>query len=344
MKRFTKISFKNRTKNIILIIIPIAAFVLSLAFGRYSVSIKDIIAAIISKIFGISSSYPEVIDTVIFQVRLPRILAAMIIGSCLSASGAAYQGMFRNPMVSPDILGASAGAGFGAALGILLSFSVVLIQVTSFLFGLLAVFLAYTITRSVGRNSNVIVMLILSGMLIGTVFQSFISLTKYVADPYEKLPAITFWLMGSLALVKMKDVYMLLVPFLLGLIPLILIRWKMNIISFGDEEAQALGVDTKRLRLVVIICSTLMTSSAVSTCGMIGWVGLVVPHIARIVVGPDFRKLLPASILIGSTYLLVVDNIARTAVAIEIPLGILTSIIGAPFFIYLILNTRRGWL
>lgn len=332
-----------KVKYLILILIVIAAFLFSLTLGRYGLSISELVTVFISKIPGVNVDYPEVFDTIIFQVRLPRIIVAMIIGAALSISGAAYQAMFKNPMVSPDILGASAGAGFGAAMGILANFGVVGIQVSSFLFGLLAVFLTYSIGRKVERSNTNNFILILSGILVGTVFQSLISLTKYLADPYEKLPSITFWLMGSLARVTNKDILIVLIPFLIGIIPLIMIRWKINVLAFGDEEAKALGVDTTKTRLILIIASTLMTSSAVATCGLVGWVGLIIPHLARMLVGPDFRKLLPTTLLIGSVYFLMVDNIARSVIETEIPLGILTALIGAPFFIYLLLNARKGW-
>ncbi|AFS78930.1 ABC transporter permease protein [Gottschalkia acidurici 9a] len=351
---------KYKLKFLILILIPIVAFLLSITLGRYSITIGqafnilflkliELFANLFTKLTGIeinypsSSNYPNVIHTVIFQVRIPRIVTAMIVGSALSISGAVYQGMFKNPMVSPDILGTSAGAGFGAALAILLSFNTVGIQLMAFTFGLLAVLLTYTISTKVSRGGNIMFVFILAGMLVGTVFQSFISLSKYVADPYEKLPAITFWLMGSLSTISQRDTFMILIPFLLGIVPIFLVRWHLNTLSFGEEEAKALGIDTRRLRFLVIICSTLLTASAVSVSGMIGWVGLIVPHLARMVVGPNFKVLLPASALMGSTYLLMVDNIARSVASIEIPLGILTSLVGAPFFIYLLLNTRKGW-
>lgn len=333
----------EKYKYLILILILILAFIFSLSLGRYGLSISELVTIFVSKLPGVNISYPEVFDTIIFQVRLPRILVAMIIGASLSISGAAYQAMFKNPMVSPDILGASAGAGFGAAMAILMSFGVLGIQVSSFLFGLLAVFLTYTIGRKVEKSNTNNFILILSGILVGTVFQSLISLTKYLADPYEKLPSITFWLMGSLARVTNNDILIVLIPFLIGIIPLIMIRWKINVLAFGDEEAKALGVDTTKTRLILIVASTLMTSSAVATCGLVGWVGLIIPHLARMLVGPDFRKLLPTTLLIGSVYFLMVDNIARSVVETEIPLGILTSLIGAPFFIYLLLNARKGW-
>lgn len=334
---------KNNLKFLALILIPIISFLFSITLGRYSITISDIFQILLAKLLGKATDYPKVLETVIFQVRIPRVLAAMIIGSSLSISGSVYQGMFKNPMVSPDLLGTSAGAGFGAALGILLSYSSLGIQGLSFAFGLLAVFLTYGISAKLGRNGNLMFVLILAGMLVGTIFQSFISLTKYMADPYDKLPAITFWLMGSLASINKRDVLMLIVPFLLGTIPLFLVRWHLNTLSFGEEEAKSMGIDTKKLRFLVIICSTILTASAVSVAGMVGWVGLIVPHLARMIVGPNFKVLLPATALLGSTYLLLVDNIARTMSHIEIPLGILTSLIGAPFFIYLLFKVGKGW-
>lgn len=335
--------FNNRRKLIILSIIPIFVFLISLTLGRYSITVTDVFKIIIARIMRKEMDYPKVINTVIFQVRIPRVIAAMIIGASLSISGAVYQGMFKNPMVSPDILGTSAGAGFGASLAILLSYSTVGTQLMSFVFGLLAVTITYTLSSKIGKNNDFMFVLILAGMLVGTIFQSCISMTKYVADPYDKLPAITFWLMGSLASITRRDTIMLAFPFLLGIVPLFLVRWHLNTLSFGEEEARALGVETGKLRVLVVICSTILTASAVSISGMIGWVGLIVPHMARLIVGPDFKVLLPASALIGGTYLLLVDNIARTLTTIEIPLGILTSLIGAPFFIYLLYSSRKGW-
>lgn len=343
MKIPKKDTKSNKLKLLILILIPIIAFLFSITLGRYSLSIKEVSTILIAKVLGKNIDYPEVIDTVIFQIRMPRVIVAMIVGSALSVSGAVYQGMFKNPMVSPDILGTSAGAGFGAALAILLSFSTIGIQFMSFTFGLIAVLLTYTISTKISKDDSVMLILILAGILIGTIFQSLTSLAKYVADPYDKLPTITFWLMGSLSTVSQKDLLVIIFPYLLGMVPLFLVRWHLNILSFGEEEAKALGVDTKRLRFLVIICSTLLTASSISISGMVGWVGLIIPHLARMAVGPDFKGLLPVSALIGGTYLLLVDNIARSVASVEIPLGILTSIIGAPFFIYLLLKTRKGW-
>ncbi|MEG0371206.1 MAG: iron ABC transporter permease [Clostridium sp.] len=328
----------KRIKIIILVIILGIVLLCSLTMGRYAVPFSDMLDVFLAK------STNEMAGQVLFEVRIPRILAAAIIGASLSISGAAYQGMFKNPLVSPDLLGASAGAGFGAALGILFSFGLIGIKVMSFGFGLVAVFLAWFISSRFGRGDDGSFILILGGILVSTVFQSLISCTKYVADPDDKLPAITFWLMGSLAKVNYEDVLMLFIPFILGTIPLIMLSFKLNIMSFGEEEAKTLGINVNFVRGVVVVAATVLTASSVSLCGMIGWVGLVIPHLTRMVVGPDFKYLIPTSALVGSIYLLVIDNISRTISAIEIPLGILTSLIGAPFFVYLLMKRKKGWV
>jgi iron complex transport system permease protein len=311
--------------------------VCSLMLGRYDVPLSAWWRVLASPE---NSGVPGI---VLLQVRLPRILAGILIGAGLSTSGAAYQGLFRNPMVSPDILGASAGAGFGAAAGILLGFGIIGIQCLSFAFGLAAVLLTCAAASRLSREGDPILTLVLVGILMGSIFTALISLTKFVADPYSKLPAITFWLMGSLAATHVRDVQFALAPMLLGIAPLVLLRWNLNVLSFGEEEARALGAATGRLRWIIILCATLLTASAVSIAGMVGWVGLVIPHLARMIVGPDYRVLLPASLLLGATYLLLVDDVARSIYATEIPLGILTSLVGAPFFLYLLMRSRRGW-
>lgn len=338
-----KISNKKQYVMVIICILPIFATLISLTIGKYPLSLSQIFSAVYSKILG-TTPISNNVDNVLFYVRIPRILAALMAGGALSVSGATYQGLFKNPMVSPDILGASAGAGFGAALGLLLSFGYTGVQISAFIFGIAAVTLTYLISIIIGRGNNATLVLILTGMVVSSMFASLISLIKYVADPDEKLPAITFWLMGGLSSVSLNDVEMLLIPLMIGLIPLILLRWKLNILSFGDEEAKSLGVDTKWLRMIIIFCATLITAGTISVSGMIGWIGLIIPHMARMIVGPNFKVLLPASLIIGSTFLLIVDDIARCAFPIEIPLGILTALIGAPFFIYLLIKGRRGWI
>lgn len=343
------ISIRNKffiriNKRIIIFFIPIIMVMTSLMVGKYPIQLKQLLIILKEGIFSLERSQPDVLYSVIYKIRLPRILAALIAGSSLAASGAAYQGMFRNPLVSPDILGASAGAAFGAAVGILFSFGIVGIEILSFIFGVLAVGLTYFIGIKIGKNTRTTLILILSGILIKTLFTSFITLIKYVADPYSKLPEITFWLMGSLSSVNLKDACILFVIFIIGIVPLIFLRWKLNILSFDEEEARALGVNVNVLRIIVILCSTFMTASVVSIAGLIGWVGLVVPHFARMLVGPNFRKLLPATVLIGGSFLLLVDDLARCIGSLEIPIGILTSIIGVPFFLYLMINAKKGWL
>ena len=328
-------------KIIILLFMLIFIFILSFALGRYPVPPGQLLEVLISRIIPLEPTWNATVETVIFQVRLPRILAAILVGAALSTAGAAYQGMFKNPLVSPDILGASAGSGFGAALGIYFSFSMVGIQLMAFVGGLLAVGLTYGISLRIRHDP--MLALVLSGVMIGSLFTAAISCIKYIADPYDKLPAITFWLMGSLASITSRDVYMVLIPIMLGGLLLYLLRWRLNVLAMGEEEARVLGINTRAMKTIVIICCTLMTAASVSISGLIGWVGLVIPHLARMIVGPNYQVLLPASILLGGAYLLLVDDLARLIASMEIPLGILTALIGVPFFLYLLLNSKWGW-
>jgi iron complex transport system permease protein len=310
--------------------------------GRFPVAPGTVLAVLASQILPIDQFWPIESATIVLKIRLPRILAAMLVGSALSTSGAAYQGIFKNPMVSPDILGVAAGASFGAALAIYFGLGEIGIQATAFAGGLLAVtatFFVATWRRGPGES---VLILVLGGILVGTVFQAFVSLIKFLADPGNTLPAITFWLMGSLASIGVRDLSMAAPPVLVGLMVLTLLRWRLNVMSFGDEEARALGVDAGRMRLVVIVCSTMMTAAAVAISGVIGLVGLVVPHLARMLVGPNYQTLLPTCTVMGALFLLMVDDLARGVTAGEIPLGILTSLIGAPFFFVLLINSRKG--
>ncbi|WP_246589168.1 FecCD family ABC transporter permease [Methanofollis formosanus] len=329
--------------------LPLFLFVVSFFLGRYAIdpvtAIQIIVAAIIEAIpacpISIPHTWPTVMDTVVLKIRLPRICAAMLVGAGLAISGAAFQGLFRNPLVSPHILGVASGAGFGAALGILISGSMFVVQSLAFTFGIVAVVATYLLAR-VYRTTPTLV-LVLAGIIVSAFFQAMISLTKYVADPYEKLPAIVFWMMGSLADVRVSDLYIIGPLIIVCIIILLLIRWRINILSVGDEEAKALGINTTRMTQIIIVCATVITAMAVCISGIIGWVGLVVPHIARMIVGPDYKKILPVSVVIGACYLLVVDDIARTLTAAEIPLGILTAVIGAPVFAYLLKFRKVGW-
>ena len=310
--------------------------------GRFPVTPAEVLAVLWSKLTGTPHGLPASIDTVVLNVRGPRIVAAILVGAALAAAGAAYQGLFRNPLVSPDILGVSTGAALGAVIGIYLSLGVVAIQALAFVVGLGAVVVVDAVGAALRRHDPVLV-LVLAGIVIGTLLGSCVSLLKYLADPYNQLPAITFWLLGSLASVTLGDVRAVAPSVVLGLVPLVLLRWRMNVMTLGEDEARALGVDTRRLRLAVVAAATLMTAGVVSISGVVGWIGLLVPHLARFLVGPDFRRLLPASILLGSGYLLAVDTLARTVARIEIPLGVLTAFIGAPFFIWVLAASRRGW-
>ncbi len=331
----------SKKKIVILIVIPLVLFLISLFWGRYSISPWTVIQVLLSRIFPIEQSWSDTVETVIFEVRLPRAVIAMMVGAGLSISGASYQGMFRNPLVSPDILGVSAAAGFGACLAILMSLNEVMTQVLAFIFGIIGVMLAYLISRV--YRTTPILMLVLSGVVVGAFFSALIGLTKYVADPYTKLPEITFWLMGSLSTASYRDVFTILPSMFIGTTGLLLVSWRINILAMGDDEARSLGIRTELLKGIVIFCCTVITAAAVCISGIIGWVGLVIPHITRMIVGPDHRVLLPASIAIGSAFLLFVDNLARTLTAAEIPLGILTAIIGAPAFAYLLRRTKGGW-
>jgi iron complex transport system permease protein len=266
---------------------------------------------------------------------------AMCVGAGLSIGGAAFQGMFRNPLVSPDVLGVSAASGFGAAIAILLSRSVLELQIIAFCFGLLGVAITYLLARV--YQTTPVLMLVLSGVVVAAFFSALLSGAKFVADPESKLPAITYWLMGSFNATTLRTVVTVVPALVAGTIGLLLVRWKLNLLSMGDEEARALGVRTERLKGAIVVCTTLITAAAVSTCGVIGWVGLVMPHVARTLVGPDHRRLLPAALSVGAIYLLAIDDIARSVAAVEIPIGILTAIVGAPYFAYLLRRTSGTW-
>lgn len=306
----------------------------SLLVGRYALSPGQLVHMLWTRITGGAVDWPISDDKVVFAVRLPRVAAAALVGAALAVSGAAYQGMFRNPMVSPDILGASTGAGFGAAVAILLGAGYFGISAAAFCCGLLAVAAAWLVSRL--SKANQAVALILAGMMISSLFSAGTSFVKLAADTQQQLPAITYWLMGSLSSIKDKDVVFLAIPVALGMIPLFFLRWRMNLLTVGEEEAQSMGVNTRRLRGAVIVCATLLTSASVAVSGMIGWVGLVIPHFCRMLFGYDYRRLIPAGALFGAAFLLAVDDIARLVTTGELPLGILTAFVGAPLFLYLI--------
>lgn len=316
--------------------------VIAFSVGRYPVPAGDLASLLWAKLTGGSHGVDSTIETVVWKIRGPRVAAAILIGAALAAAGAAYQNMFRNPLVSPDILGVSAGAAVGAVLGIFLALNVIMIQSLAFIFGLAAVALVYAVSNAV-RGHDPLLVLVLSGVVVGSLLGACVALMKYLADPYNQLPAITFWLLGSLAAATPADVWSTLPLMLLGLAPMWILRWRINLLSLDDEEARSLGVETGRIRVVVIAAATLMTSAAVAISGVVGWVGLVIPHFARLLVGPEFSRLLPTSILLGSAFLLAVDTLARTVARIEIPLGVLTAFVGTPLFLWQLATSRRGW-
>jgi len=318
-------------------------FLLSFVVGRYPVEPGTVLQILAAQWFPLEPDWSSEMEAVVLGIRLPRILAAILVGAALSISGAAYQGLFRNPMVSPGILGVSAGASLGAALAILFGYGMLGIQVLAFMGGLAAVAATWTIGAGLGRSNDPVLVMVLAGIIIGTLFTAFVSLVKFVADPYNTLPTITFWLMGSLASADLSDLWLVAPPILGGLAVLVALAWQLNVLCFGDEEARALGLETGRLRFIIILAATLVTAAAVALAGIIGLVGLIVPHLARMLVGPDHRTLLPVSTLLGAAFLLGVDNLARSLFEVEVPLGIVTSIIGAPFFLYLLNRSRKGW-
>lgn len=338
---FQKKKFKNSFLLILILLIflNLFLFLLSLSIGRYPVKIVDIIKFFLLYINQKEYNLDPNIKLVLFDIRMPRILISMLVGSSLSISGLSLQGIFNNPLVSPYILGISGGAGFGAALGVLIGKNFIYIEILSFVFGILSVLLTLFISGGLKTFSNI--NLVLSGFIVGSIFQSLLSFVKYYLDPFQKLPTIVFWLMGSFNSISKKELILTTPIFIFCIILIFLLRWRLNIISLGDEEAISLGENPKLLKGLIIILTTILTATSVSISGIVGWVGLAVPHIGRFLLGSDFRKLVPFSIFFGSLYLLIIDNISRTLTPSEIPIGILTSLIGAPIFIYVL--KRRKW-
>lgn len=322
----------------------LVALIGSFSFGRYGMPPQTVVAILASKLplTDLSVTWTPAMETVVLNVRLPRIVGAVLVGSALAGAGVAYQSMFRNPLVSPAILGVSAGAGFGAALGILAGASWALVQLLGFGFGLVATAAAVLISRLVGRGS--IVVLVLGGVVVSAVFQALISVLQYIADPLDTLPAITFWLMGGLGRVGVGDLLPTGGIVLACFGALMVLRWQINVMGLGSEDAAALGINQRRVMMISIVAATIMTAAVVSIAGIVGWVGLIVPHMARILVGPNAHRLLPVSAVLGGLFLLLVDNVARVLTQTELPLGILTALIGAPLFVVLLGRTRKQWV
>ncbi len=346
--RFSGKNMKDSKKNhflviLILSICLVACFLISLTRGKYPVTLKEIFDIFRHYLFGGPVTYSKSAEISVIRIRVPRLLTCIFAGIGLSISGATYQGVFRNPMVSPDLLGASSGAACGACFAILLSCTTFQIHVTAFIFGLLAVLLTYTVSSIVSRGSNSTIALVLTGIVVSALFNAGVSITKLLADTDEKLGDITFWLMGSMTHTSISTVWLLVIPVVVCSIPMLLFSYQLNVITFGDDEAKTLGVNVKVLRFVFILCSTFVTAASVSACGIVGWIGLVIPHLARMVIGPNYKTLLPASALTGAIFLMLVDNISRIYCQVEISIGILTALVGAPFFLIL-LTTKRGEL
>jgi iron complex transport system permease protein len=327
--------------QLVLLLLLVFVSLMSLTLGRFNVPPRLAARILLSTALPVTPDWTPQMETIILDVRLPRVLAAIFVGAGLALAGAAFQGMFRNPLVSPHLLGVASGAGFGAALAILFGAGFVATEVAAFVFGLIAVALAYTLSRT--YRSTPILMLVLAGTIVAALFSALTSLIKYVADPLNKMPAITFWLLGSLNNVSGADLVIAGPIFVVCAAGLLLVRWRLNLLSMGEEDARALGVHTERLKGLIVVCATFITAAAVSISGIIGWIGLVVPHMGRLLVGPDHKQLLPASVLLGGSYLVLVDLVARTAIDSEIPIGILTAVIGAPVFAYLLRKNSSGW-
>lgn len=327
-------------KQSLLATIFIICFIAALINGKYLLTLNQLLSLLFSELGFQTAIEDPRHHTVFWQIRFPRTLAAIMIGGGLAIAGAAYQGMFRNPLVSPDILGVSAGAGVGAVIGIFLGQSLIYIQLAAFIGGLLTVTLVCLIAR-MARQHDPILSLVLVGVAISALCGSAISLMKILADPYTQLPSITFWLLGGLSSITQSDLLSALPIMLIGIIPLLLLRWRMNLLSLSDEEAKSLGINVSLIRGIFIVSATLITASAVSIAGIIGWIGLIVPHITRMIVGANFRYQLPVSMMIGAIMLLITDTLARSIASIELPLGILTSAVGAPFFLAILLQARR---
>ncbi len=319
----------------LLAIAPILSVLICLGIGRYGISVSDTVEILLSPLTG--AEVEETAYSVIFNVRLPRLILALFVGAGLAVSGTAFQALFQNPLATPDTLGVATGASFGAVLALLFTRDLLTVQLLALVFGLIALLCTYTISKMNGKS--IIIMVVLSGMVVSSLFQALVSLAKYVADPDEDLPAITYWLMGSMSRATYEGI-LIGIPFIVvGIIAILVLRWRLNILSLQEDEAKALGINVSRLRLIVMFAATLITAAAVSLCGQVGWVGLLVPHATRMLYGSDNRSVVPVGICLGATFLVIIDTMARAASAAEIPVSILTALIGAPFFILLLRKT-----
>ncbi len=321
----------KKVQNLVIVVsfllIPVVALI-CLAVGRYSVNPLEIFSDAMTK-------------TVIFKVRLPRIILALATGAGLACAGTAFQGLFSNPLATPDTLGVASGASFGAVLAMMLHWNLIGIQILALVFGLVACFITYQIGRIKGKTS--IIMIILSGMVVSSLFQALVSILKYMADPEDELPSITYWLMGSMSTVTYKSLLLGLPFIIVGIVIIWVLKWRLNILSLNEDEAKSMGVNIKLIRILIIIASSLITASCVSMCGQIGWVGLLIPHISRMLLGSNNRTVVPLSVSFGGVFIMIIDTFARSASSAEIPISILTAIIGAPIFISLLRKSKGAW-
>ncbi|WP_029913977.1 FecCD family ABC transporter permease [Pelobacter seleniigenes] len=337
---------KAPTVLVVMLVVLVATVLLSMLLGRYPLSLADLQLYFSTHLLGqqsadIDISRMQVLENILMDIRLPRIVAALLIGASLSVAGVVFQSMFINPLVSPGVLGVLSGASFGAAVGMIAGKSWLIVQLGAFSCGLLAVTIALSLAL-INRGDRLL-MLILGGIISGAMFTALLSVVKYLADPYEQLPAIVYWLMGGLSATDARTVLTVSLPMVAGILLLLALSGYLNVMSMGDEEARSLGVNVTLLRLIFIFLATIISALTVILGGIIGWVGLLIPHIARMMVGPDNRLLLPAAALVGATYLVIADDIARLLFSVEIPIGILTSLIGIPFFAFVLARTRKGW-
>ena len=339
MQKEGKKTAENTIFYIILGILPFLAALICLGIGRYSMSVSETVTTLFSRFTN--AKVDNTAYTVIFNVRLPRIILAAVVGAGLSCAGAAFQGLFSNPLATPDTLGVASGASFGAVLAMLIGGNMIGIQGMALIFGLISCLITFLIGRSSRRGS--IVMIVLAGLVVSSVFEALVSLMKYVADPQDELPVITYWLMGSMSRANYKNLVMGIPFIVIGIIIIFALRWRLNILSFNEDEARSLGVNVKILRVAFILASSMITASCVSMCGQVGWVGLLVPHISRMMRGNNNCKVIPVSISLGAFFMIVMDTFARSATASEIPISILTAIIGAPVFIVLLKMTGGSW-
>lgn len=340
MKPMKEKSVLKNVTGIVIVLLPVFCILISLTIGSYHIGPIDIIKIIYGRITGRELVSDSMAAGLLWQVRFPRVIGASLVGAGLSVSGAVFQGLFKNPLASPYTLGVSNGAGFGAGLAIIFTFSSMQIQMTAIFFGLFAVGVTFFLSM---RGQKSTVTLVLAGMLVGSLFSSLVSLIKFVADPFDKLPAIVFWLMGSLSGISYVKILAILPLYSLAMVLLFLFRWKINVLSMGDQEAKSFGIDVRRERGIAIVACSVMTALVVSISGIIGWVGIVIPHLTRMITGPDFRRIIPVSASLGICYLLVIDDICRALTAVEIPIGVITGIIGVPLFIYFIYKRKVRW-